>query len=291
MLEKYPAFEQIAKLGYHSIVSHWMNIYFKEPDKRYQVYKYLKKGTKESQIIPLPVFIRRWMKEADADFETYKRLLQIHEVSPIGEETFELYLDIEGQLDLTRMWRIIRNEGISFNEIIQYLNQCETRQAVSIGWALTLWDDYFTMARRCELEAKRFPQSVKLAHDVMVKNFNELGDDRYAKKFAERAEINQQWEYQNEKLGFTMIVPKTVRELIDEGRTLRHCVGSYDKRVAKGSTVILFLRQIHAQDKPLYTVEWNPKQKEIVQARGKSNSSISNPHALKMLEEFKAKFA
>lgn len=291
MLEVYPAFEQIAKSGYHAIVAHWMEQYYLAPTKRYQVYKSLKRGTKESQIIAVPVFIRRWLKETNATFETYKKLLQIHEVSPIGEETFNLFLEIEHRLDLTRLWRIIRDQHATFNEIMQYLNLCETRQAVPHGEALILWDDYLNMAKRCNLPAKKFPPSVKLAHDVMLKNFNEIGDMKYAESFAQQAEVNKQWEYQDESLGFALIVPKTVRELIEEGRTLRHCVGSYDKRVAKGQTVILFLRQISDLTKPLYTVEWNPKTREIVQARAKMNGSIHDSNALALLDQFKAKFA
>ena len=194
-------------------------------------------------------------------------------------------------MELTRIWRIIRDQEISFNEMMQYLGQCYTRQAIPYGEALILWDDYLTLAKRCELPAKKFPPSVKLAHDVMLKHFNEIGDVKYAEQFAEQATKNQQWEYQDETLGFSLIVPKTIRELVEEGRTLRHCVGSYDRRVAKGETVILFLRQNHQLKKPLYTIEWNPEERVIVQAKGKLNHSISDPTALKMLDQFKANFA
>lgn len=291
MVEKHAAFEQVARGGYHDFIAHWLDLYFQEPNKDHQVQQYFKQGKKESQIVSVPVFIRRWLKENQASFDTYKKFLQIHQVSPISEETFESYLAMEEWLDITRLWRIIREEEISFNDMIQYLGQCQTRQAVHYEEALSLWDDYLKMAKRCQLQVKKFPPSVKLAYDVMVKNFNEMGNAQYAEDFAKQAEQNKQWEYHDETLGFSLIVPQTIRELIEEGQTLRHRIGSYDSRVAKGETVILFLRQTNQIKKPLYTIEWNPEDRLIIQAKGKLNHSISDPLALKMLDQFQAKFA
>ena len=58
-------------------------------------------------------------------------------------------------------------------------------------------------------------------------------------------------------------------EIIDEGKTLHHCVGGYAPRHLTGSTTILFLRKAERPDVPLVTIEINGN--NIIQAHGHSN--------------------
>jgi hypothetical protein len=71
------------------------------------------------------------------------------------------------------------------------------------------------------------------------------------------------------KDGLMVLVPKTCQEIIDEGRALNHCVGSYVDRVMQGDTTILFIRQASDPENPYFTMEW--RNKRIVQVRGKRN--------------------
>ena len=63
-----------------------------------------------------------------------------------------------------------------------------------------------------------------------------------------------------------------------------HCVGNYVPQVAKGSTVILFIRRKESPDKPYVTVE--VKKNKIVQVRGFGNK---NPESdvTDFVEQFK----
>ncbi|ERL20418.1 PcfJ-like protein [Streptococcus pyogenes GA06023] len=64
-------------------------------------------------------------------------------------------------------------------------------------------------------------------------------------------------------------------ELIREGKTLSHCVGSarYTQAHASGKTTIIFIRRKSDSDKPFYTMEY--KAGHIVQVRGKHNQSAT----------------
>ena len=66
-----------------------------------------------------------------------------------------------------------------------------------------------------------------------------------------------------------MIIPAgTCKELMDEGRTLHHCVGSSDvymKKMANGVSWILFLRRKSELEKPYYTIEISLKDDHIIQ--------------------------
>lgn len=60
-------------------------------------------------------------------------------------------------------------------------------------------------------------------------------------------------------------------ELIEESKALKHCVSSYDYRVAAGTCLIFFIRSSKEPSIPLYTMEYGVSSKSIVQLRGFSN--------------------
>ena len=60
-------------------------------------------------------------------------------------------------------------------------------------------------------------------------------------------------------------------ELIQEGKSLSHCVSRYAQRVADGDTSIFFIRKADKPEEPWYTLELNLKNFSVVQNRGKCN--------------------
>jgi hypothetical protein len=54
---------------------------------------------------------------------------------------------------------------------------------------------------------------------------------------------------------------------------MNHCVGSYVDRVARGDTVILFIRHSDNPTEAFYTMEF--KDGKIIQERGKHNANPS----------------
>ena len=61
-------------------------------------------------------------------------------------------------------------------------------------------------------------------------------------------------------------LPRSNEELVNEGEVLRHCVGNYGRKHAKGTSVILFVRRYRRPERPYYTLNIsfnNPEPKEI----------------------------
>lgn len=111
------------------------------------------------------------------------------------------------------------------------------------------------------------PKNFKQAHDDAVKAYNDMKDEQKRIEFANQLEKLLGLE---QTIGnYTFVLPKELQELKAEGKALSHCVGSYADRVARGDTVILFVRQKEKVDNPLYTLEI--KNGKIVQLRGKRN--------------------
>ena len=104
--------------------------------------------------------------------------------------------------------------------------------------------------------------------------------------FKERAASLDYLNFEDVETGYGIYVPQTCNDLVVEGRTLHHCVGSYQRRVAKGQTTILFVRRLSEPTKPLYTLEWSLKKQEVIQFRGHSNSNVTDRKALACLKKW-----
>ena len=69
---------------------------------------------------------------------------------------------------------------------------------------------------------------------------------------------------------YSIITPKDIPHLIEEGSRMNHCVGSYIDRIISGNSKILFLRRTEDINTPLSTIELN-KRNKVIQHRGAFN--------------------
>ena len=63
------------------------------------------------------------------------------------------------------------------------------------------------------------------------------------------------------------------KELVSEGRAMRHCVASYAKNCRKGKTAIWSLQAVDEEEtrQPVMTIAVDVRRKNITQVRGKYN--------------------
>lgn len=116
------------------------------------------------------------------------------------------------------------------------------------------------------------PKNFKQAHDDAVKAYNDMKDEQKRIEFANQLEKLLGLE---QTIGnYTFVLPKELQELKAEGKALSHCVGSYVGNVARGETVILFVRQKDKVDNPLYTLEI--RKGRIIQLRGMKNKDADS---------------
>lgn len=120
-------------------------------------------------------------------------------------------------------------------------------------------------------DAILFPKNLHVAHlnttqQVKYKESEELNH-------LIQLSLKRRSKYTFEQDGFIIRAAADTKELINEGKQLRHCVGSYADRYAKGKCDILVIRYVSEPEKPFFTMEiLNGK---IVQCRGKSNCSMT----------------
>lgn len=161
------------------------------------------------------------------------------------------------------------------------------------------YEDYVSMAYSREYDFEndtiRYPKDLKQAHDKVAREFYENETDKHkCKKIKENPNISLVYAVLAETYGwknkdFIIIPPKNAGEIIEEGRTLHHCVGgdNYLCKHNNGTTYILFMRKAENPDKPYYTIEIDPKDNHIIQYYGKNDKKPDKEVVDEFLDEWK----
>lgn len=126
-----------------------------------------------------------------------------------------------------------------------------------------------------ELEFKNEDNLIDMLENVEVE-LEILKDSKKTQRFQKRAKTLKKHFYENNS--FLIICPNTPKELVKEGRRLKHCVADYTNKVIKGKTLIFFLRRKENIEKPYYTIEVTPKGR-IKQVHGFDNCNIDKDSA------------
>lgn len=160
--------------------------------------------------------------------------------------------------------------------------------------------DYFDYIRWLEEmgydmrnEFNLYPRDFKRAHDEKSAEYVKFQDKkakedikRFNKLLKKLRKETSDAEPMNLKIeGLFIRLPDKLDELKAEGECLHHCVGTYRDRVAKGETMIFFIRREEEPDKPYYTLEWKGK---VIQCRGFRNCDMT-PEVKAFVEIFQEK--
>jgi|GEM_PF-5152867 hypothetical protein len=128
-----------------------------------------------------------------------------------------------------------------------------------------------------------FPRDVGEAHIGTSLKVKIAETSKYDEAFGRSApELEKLYAWQDG--GYLVRPARNAAELVVEGDTLGHCVARYAERMARGETVILFVRSASAPDMPLATAE--VKDNRVVQIRSFKNHD-PDESILKFWEKYK----
>ena len=149
------------------------------------------------------------------------------------------------------------------------------------------WVDYLRDCNKLELDIKKesvlFPRDLYKAHQNTIKQVKYKADKLLDEKMKKREEaINKKYYFEDED--FIIRAVSSTKEIIEEGKTLNHCVGGYAKNHAEGRTNILLIRKKRNIDRPYYTMEIINDR--IIQVRGLRNCDPGKK-LNKFLDKFK----
>ena len=122
------------------------------------------------------------------------------------------------------------------------------------------------------------PKGFKTMHDKLTDWMNLQKKLKLEETTPEWEAQYTQWkklEYSSKKYGLCVVAPVNPGKLVEEGKALRHCVAGYIERVTKGTTSVVFIRNIEDKNKPFYTVE--VRDGLIKQIHGNCNCNPTRP--------------
>lgn len=131
-----------------------------------------------------------------------------------------------------------------------------------------LYRDYYNMRRNLSDENIHnfpvFPKNVKKYHDLIVPIYNREKIYRREKEISDLQEkyvagvYDKAVKYNYADENYSIKACEKLIELLIEGTTLHHCVGSYVNSVSEGKEYILFLRKVSEPETPYFTVDVTP---------------------------------
>lgn len=159
-----------------------------------------------------------------------------------------------------------------FHRIINYLISNNNLD----GLGLRDWHDYFRECSQLEYNledtAILFPNDFAAAHERTSLIVKVKVQEEHQRKLKERTEkLMETYSYSNQE--YFIKVPKTVEEIIEEGKKLHHCVGGYAHWHSNGRLDILFLRKKSKPNEPFYTAHF--ENGELVQCRTVRNKTYT----------------
>lgn len=147
--------------------------------------------------------------------------------------------------------------------------------------------DYVRMRNQLPVHIKRnWPKCPNLTkhnsdkwHSLITVEFNKhraqiellKNQQKQSQYFEEVYPKAKEFEFSDED--YQIIAPEIVTSLLEEGRALHHCVGSYVDSVAAGREYILYLRKVIEPDTPFFTINLLPNG-EVRQIHGLCNCNV-----------------
>ena len=200
-----------------------------------------------------------------------QRELEALELVRHGGVTLEEALTIcdwtGGRRERERCGAALRETGESALALARYLEKRHENAR--------LWLDYIDAAKKLRYDLARrdvvFPRDLRGAHDAAVAAV-QYEENAAARKAYEKRYRKLVKKYSFSAMGLCIVVPEDDRQIINEGKTLCHCVGGYAERHMSGAATILFLRKEKTPRRSYITIEMCGKQgNDIRQIHGYKN--------------------
>lgn len=141
-------------------------------------------------------------------------------------------------------------------EVEQGNSMYTARVSISTRNFSTHYRDYLQMSYQLGTQRDIYPKYLATAHDILARNVKTLEDEMLKKELAIQVENWKRFEDITIRgAKYFIRAPKDLGELTNEATQQHNCVASYARKVAKGQTIILFMREKETPDNSVVTVE------------------------------------
>lgn len=163
---------------------------------------------------------------------------------------------------------LIDKYGYNPKNLLLYIDSLVTYEAFdNVDYIMKELVDYARMMSVISNKFDKYPRNFLTTHQIACRNYNRLkreySEDLFKKRICK--------DYECTFGEYKFIYPNFTQDIKDEAVQQNNCVASYIDKVIDGSCHILFLRKKNFEDDSLVTIEVDPIQNKIVQARGRFN--------------------
>ena len=157
------------------------------------------------------------------------------------------------------------------NTFLDYITSGLYSQGIDcFDWSIiSYYRDYLTMTKEMYGKIKnKYPKHLKTDHDKLVLKYNLW--KKYKRDFAVFNITEEQRALEYKGKTFSIVIPETSVDIIDEAVNQSNCVASYIDNILKGNTFVCFMRENSDLTNSYITIEVKNR-KDIVQVKGFAN--------------------
>ena len=264
-----PIIETLVKIGMSHLVTDVVSEKIKIHDEQKRIWQKL--GLSKANF--------EFAKREHLSSEDLQKLISINEYDEkVDENSFYRWINEFSKADLYSIRIITEHIGVTLKQIMDYMESVYYDQGCECEEGITLWRDYLRNYQNFhkhdpKTDEEKFPDSLKKSHDILAMQNTKWAYDSNAivRQFKKLMKGWKHLEFEDDS--YKMMLPRTPRDITQEGARQHHCVGGYIKSVLDGDCLILFLRRKENEDRSFFTLEYD-LHNSIRQIKGKFNHSI-----------------
>lgn len=177
---------------------------------------------------------------------------------------------------IEHMIQLLNSKSIEFdiNRFLDYITTGLYCQGIQfLNWDTRhIYKDYLSMSKEMYGKVKdKYPKHLKTEHDKVVLKYNLWSKYREGIKVFNITDKQRELEYKDR--GYSIVIPETSVDIIDEAINQCNCVASYIDDILDGNTFICFMRENNNLNDSYVTIE--VKNDTIVQVKGYANRNAT----------------
>ena len=232
LFTKYPVVEILVKMKYIPLLNNMFTQMMRcdNADKINKAAESFNKllhpeATSGAKALVVPKYVADDLINREAPIDEYVFWGDVAALSPT-EISRENYMKLARNPDVieyrsrNRMIDIMKY-GYKLSDIIWYLNKQPHTFVIS------MWYDYLNMCDQMGIEADRYPQDIKVAHDTVMAAFQAKETQYLDARLNDIASKIESSKVIPESDGYIIKIPHSSRDFVAEGQAQHNCVGSY----------------------------------------------------------------
>lgn len=265
--------------------------------------------TKGNMALRIPNYIGNYLNSKGCDIKEYFTWCDIYELEPLSKEQFENYIESNAYLainlsqSLGRLSNVMKY-GYSLEKASNYIYQQSNKGEKvynryswynnCISNIVATLIDYLDMCDMYGFTPDKYPSDLQTVHDRMVEIKREKEQEALLKseqekdetlkslsnKIAECIGLNNKENLPEIFNRYTVVIPSSVRDFVNEGNAQHNCVGGYYRRVVAQECIIFFVRKTDSPEESFITAEYRCRGGELGQFFYKNNRAVCDSELL-----------